>query len=410
MRRMRLLAGLLVVALALLSVPGVAVGAPRLRQDAPQGAQQQLQRRLDAVVRAGAPGAVALLRDSEGVVTAASGVADLETGRPMTADMHFRVGSVTKTFVATVALQLVEEGVLALDQPIEQVLPGLVPNGDQITLRMLLNHTSGLFNYTNDPTISQSIYGDPLTTFTPEELVAVAASHPPDFPPGTAWSYSNTGYIVAGLAIEATTGNPLQDELARRILVPLGLDGTSLPLTDPTLPAPHPEGYVPAAVLGGGITDPPVEFTEQNPSWAWAAGALISTADDLAVFYRALLGGDLLGPAALREMTTFVETGVPPVFPGFPLYGLGLMQWSRPCTAIGHGGDIPGFHTETYNDESADRQLVLWTTIDPINVRTSLAARRMLASTFCGSAALPDPPGRLPAPAGSPLLNPSLAR
>jgi D-alanyl-D-alanine carboxypeptidase len=297
----------------------------------------ELRRLLQQVVVAGAPGAAARVRDEHGVTQAASGVADLRTGRPMRPELHYRVGSLTKPFVATVALQLVAEGRLSLRDTVERWLPGILPYGDQVTIRQLLNHTSGVPDYTLEPIMR--LYTEPHGRFrawTPRELVALVADQPPDFPPGTAWSYSNTGYVLAGMIVEAATGHRLGQELARRIFRPLGLRDTFFPVNRPTIPRPYARGY---SLPLGQEQGPLLDFTVYNPSLAWAAGALVSDLGDLERFFRALLRGRLLPPRLLAAMTTPVPTGQP----GFG-YGLGLIVIETPAgRLLGHDGAIPGF-------------------------------------------------------------------
>ena len=246
----------------------------------------ELQRLLDQIVAVGAPGAATRVRDGHGVAQAASGVADLRTGRPMRPGLTYRVGSVTKPFVATVVLQLVAEGRLSVSDTVQRWLPGILPYGDRVTIRQLLNHTSGVPDYTLEPLVR--LYTFPHGRFRawrPRELVALIADQPPDFPPGTAWSYSNTGYILAGLIVQAATGRKLGQELARRIFRPLGLRDTYFPVNRPTIPGRNARGYSidPFAQQPGPLLD----FTVYNPSLAWAAGALVSNLADLERFSAA---------------------------------------------------------------------------------------------------------------------------
>jgi D-alanyl-D-alanine carboxypeptidase len=314
----------------------------------------ELERLLDQIVAAGAPGAAARVRDGQHVTQAASGVADLRSGRPMRSGLTYRVGSLTKPFVATVVLQLVAEGRLSLSDTVQRWLPGILPYGDQVTIRQLLSHTSGVPDYTLEPLVR--LYTFPHGRFRawrPRELVALIADQPPDFPPGTAWSYSNTGYILAGLIVQAATGHKLGQELARRIFRPLGLRDTYFPVNRPTIPGRNARGYSidPFAQQPGPLRD----FTVYNPSLAWAAGALVSTLADLQRFFRALLGGRLLPPRLLAEMTTPVDTGVP----GFG-YGLGVAVIQTPAgRVIGHDGAIPGFLNIVLSTEDGRRQLGL---------------------------------------------------
>jgi D-alanyl-D-alanine carboxypeptidase len=311
----------------------------------------ELRRLLDPVVAAGAPGAAARVRDGHRVTQAASGLADLRTGRRMRPGLHYRVGSVTKPFVATVVLQLVGEGKLSLSDTVERWLPGILPYGDQVTIRQLLNHTSGVPDNSLEPLVI--LYTAPhgrARTWTPRQLVALIADQPPDFPPGTAWHYSNTGYVLAGMIVEAATGHKLGQELARRIFRPLGLRDTFFPINRPDIPGPNPRGYSLPLVDESG---PLLDFTVYNPSLAWGAGNLISDLADLERFFRALLGGRLLPARLLAAMTTPVDTDLP----GYG-YGLGLEMIDTPSgRLVGHGGAIPGFDNIVLNTKDGRHQL-----------------------------------------------------
>src|SRR5262249_33437216 len=248
---------------------------------------------LQSLVAGGAPGAIVLFREGGRTRRFAGGVSDLARRTPMRASDRFRIGSVTKAVVATVVLQLAGERKLALGDTVERWLPGLVPNAGRITLRQLLNHTSGLFDYVQDPRLLRPYQaGNRGYVWTPRSLVALSAAHPPLFAPGARWSLSNTNYIVLGLVVEAVTGHPLAAELSRRIFAPLHLRGTSFE-DRARIEGPHAHAYL---TLGAGG---PVDTSSFSASWAWSAGAIVSTADDLARFYRALLGGLLLRPALL---------------------------------------------------------------------------------------------------------------
>jgi D-alanyl-D-alanine carboxypeptidase len=322
---------------------------------------EKLQGLLDGLVAAGAPGAAAWVQDDHGNFQAASGLADLDSGRPMRPELHFRAGSLAKSFVAAVVLRLVAEGRLALSDTLERRLPGSLPYGGQVSIRQLLNHTSGVPQ--NTATVEQTLYASPqgrLHAWSPQELIALVADRPPDFPPGTAWSYSNTGYILLGLIVEAATGNPLDQELDRRVFGPLGLRGTWLPTHAPGLPSPASRGYsLPRSPSGEVLDGPLLDVTVQNPSWAWAAGGLVSTLEDLAGFFRALLGGRLLPPGLLAEMRTTVA--VPPgsiPLPFYDRYGLGLLEVETPAgRLVGQLGGIPGFLSLVLSMPDGRRQL-----------------------------------------------------
>jgi D-alanyl-D-alanine carboxypeptidase len=322
---------------------------------------EQLQRLLDSLVAAGAPGAAARVQDEDESLQAAGGVADISTGRPMEARLRFRAGSLTKSFVATVVLQLVAEGRLSLADTLERWLPGILPYGDQVTIRQLLGHTSGVPQ--EWATIEGALYGSRQGRFrdwTPQALVALVADRPPDFPPGTAWSYSNTGYILLGLIVEAAGGNPLDQELDRRVVQPLGLRGTYLPGDAGELPGPMSRGYSLRVGPDGEVQDGSLlDFTVQDPSWAWAAGALVSDLEDLIGFFRALLGGRLLPPGLLVEMRTTIA--VPPGSIPLPLYdryGLGLLEVKTPAgRLVGQLGGIPGYLSMVLSTSDGRRQL-----------------------------------------------------
>ena len=196
----------------------------------PQPASAALQARLDALVAAGVPGVVALSGNGDVTEIGVAGVGDLATGEPVTPDTVFRTGSVAKTFVATVMLQLSAEGTLTLEDTVEQWLPGLVPNGAAITIRQLLGNRSGLFDFIEDPQVlAPYLAGDLGHVWTSEELVAVSNAHAPNFAPGTAALYSNTDYTLAGMIIEQATGSTVAEEVAARIAGPLRLEHTTMP-------------------------------------------------------------------------------------------------------------------------------------------------------------------------------------
>jgi D-alanyl-D-alanine carboxypeptidase len=303
----------------------------------PFAAEEQLA--LDAIVEElvaaeATPGAVAGLWIADrGAWTHAEGIGDLETAAPITVDDHFRIASVTKTFVATVALQLVDECSLSLDDTLEQFVPG-IPNGDVITVRQVLGMTAGIFNYINDPEFEEAYTHDPLMPFTPQDAVAIIKRHPADFPPGEKVQYSDSNYILAGLIIEQTMGVSAAEAIASRIIEPLGLTGTSFP-SDPELPSPHARGY--AADPGSpNLRD----ITESNPDVAWTAGAMISTLDDLRIWGRVLAEGFLLSAATQAERVQIAPiSSVPGLEVG---YGLGIMDVNG---FLGHTGAIFGYST-----------------------------------------------------------------
>ncbi|MDG4864796.1 serine hydrolase [Streptomyces sp. T-3] len=301
---------------------------------------------MDAAVKDGVPGVAGQAVDKNGRWKGTSGVGNLKTGKPRSAHDRYRVGSITKTFVSTVLLQLEAEGRLDLDDKVEKHLPGLVQgnghDGSRITVRQLLNHTSGIYDYTSDAEFAETFFGKGFLehrydTFPPEDLVEIAMKHKPNFEPGKGWSYSNTNFVLAGLVIEKVTGHAYGDAIEQRIIEPLGLHRTTVPGTDPSVPAPSSRAY---SKLGGKPTDKTYDVTRLNPSGAYAAGEMISDSGDLNRFYAALLRGKLLPAEQLKAMKDTVPIeGVPNVS-----YGLGLMRNELPCGGAvwGHGGGIHG--------------------------------------------------------------------
>jgi D-alanyl-D-alanine carboxypeptidase len=380
-RRIVVIAGLLVsLALALATSPVAAAGRGAGEDDA-----ARLQTWLDRYVNAGVPGAVALARDGRRVIRVASGVESFGGPRVRVTD-RFRIGSLTKTFTAVLVLQLTRRHRLSLDDSVERWLPGLVPNGQAITIRQLLSHTSGLFDYTVDTeaTFGPFLAGERDHIWAPRELVAIALAHPPNFPPGAAWDYSNTGYILLGLIIEAATHRSYERVLRKRILEPLRLRQTTLD-THGAIAGRYAHGY--SRLLSP--TQQLEDVSDLSPSWGWAAGALVSTAGDVARFYDALLHGHLLRPRELAQMQATVSMGVPG-----ENYGLGLWETStmlispRPLAcgpARGHDGDIFGYHADAFVRADGRRTVVLLGTLanDEYDAPIRAAQFGLLETALC---------------------------
>ncbi|WP_276573911.1 serine hydrolase domain-containing protein [Streptomyces sp. 135] len=297
-----------------------------------------VQQGLDALVRAdGMPAALASVTDRTGRGRAyTAGVGDLATGAQVPRDGQVRIGSNTKTFTAVVMLQLVAEKRISLDAHIDTYLPGLVRgegiDGRRITVRHLLQQTSGLPNYTE--------YDIQPRYYEPRELLGIALRHEAHFEPGKKWEYSNTNYVLAGLIIEKVTRRTVAQEIDRRVIDRLGLRHTYFPAPrDATIREPHPKGYYQDAP-GTELDD----ITEIDPSWAWSAGQLISTNSDLNRFFTALIGGRLLPAAQLDQMRTTVPA---PYFGDGARYGLGIVSKPLSCggRSWGHGGSFPGYET-----------------------------------------------------------------
>lgn len=334
----------LVLGLGLLCPPASAAGGQGGVAGRPGGGGGLLSV-LEEAVQQGSPGALAQSRRGSHVRNLAAGVADIRTGERPRAPMRFRIGSVTKTFVATAVLQLVADHRLRLDETVADVLPGVVDrngnDGSAITIRMLLNDTSGLYEYTQDPRVEQIVLRDPAHCFTPRELVDIAVDHPPVFAPGTSWEYSNTNYSLLAMVIEKVTGQSYGDRITRRILRPLGLAATSFPGCSPRLPRPRLHGYTKPDPAGPEIQD----VTDYNPSFAAGNGDMISTVGDLNRFDSALLGGRLLPERLLRMMLT----PTPGSFPNTDAfrYGFGVVIARTACgvTVYGNAGSIQGYET-----------------------------------------------------------------
>ncbi len=338
---------------------------------------------LRALVTTGASSALGEVRqDGRTVWRGRAGVADLATGAPVPPDARFRIGSVTKVFVSTVTLQLAGEQRVVLDDPIEHYLPGAVPNGADITVRQLLSHTSGLFNYTEDPIISWPdqaaeqawLDGGRWKTYTADDLVRVATAHPPYFAPGQGYHYSNTDYLVIGMLIERVTGRSWQDEVERRIIRPLGLHATAMPDTSPDIQGPHTKGYF-------DLPTGPADVTRFNPSIAGSAGAGISDATDLARFTAALTGGRLLQPAQLAQMEQ------PSPQSGANRYGLGLVRFDTPCGVFfGHDGGIFGYQNMVVSSADGRRQAVMeFTPYQQENPGIEAAKSALLSAEMCAT-------------------------
>jgi D-alanyl-D-alanine carboxypeptidase len=315
-----------------------------------------LQEIIDGLVDGGITGVQLRLRDERGEWTGTAGASELGGTEAPAAEGHYRVGSNTKTFTAAVVLQLVAEGRIDLDTAVAEYLPeiGLDP---RITVRMLLQHTTGIFNHTGevyeDGTIVTGIpfQGEEwvegrFKSYSPEELVAFSLARPSRFEPGTDWSYANTNYVLARLVVERVTGRTLAEELQRLIVEPLGLTGTSMPNGETTLPDPHPHAYYRYEDEG---QERIADVTEQDPSWVSTGGDMVSTSKDLQVFITALVTGELLPETLLAEMFT-VHEKVP--------YGLGVFVHELPTgTVITHNGGIAGHAALMY--ASADGTRVL---------------------------------------------------
>ncbi|MEE1752615.1 serine hydrolase domain-containing protein [Streptomyces sp. SP18CS02] len=332
--------------------PSPSVSAPPSADSAFPPLGQAVTARLDAAIQAvmretRVPGVVVgLSAPGKGEYVRAFGVADKATGAPMKTDMNFRIGSETKTFTVTALLELVDRKKVGLDDPISKYVDG-VPNGDRITLRDLAGMRSGLFNYSEDEGFVEALTADPRRPYSPRELLDYSFKHPIQFQPGERFEYSNTNLILVGLVVEKAGGQPLHEFIEQNVTEPAGLRHTVFP-TDAAFPDPHPQGYTDQLeTASGGIRN----ATDWNPSWGWAAGAMISDLTDLRSWARTVATGTLLTPQTQAER---LKTGSTPIT-GVG-YGLGIFDvqgW------IGHNGSLPGYESLTIYLPEARATLVV---------------------------------------------------
>ncbi|MEU3792279.1 serine hydrolase domain-containing protein [Streptomyces fructofermentans] len=309
---------------------------------------------LDAAIQrvlreADVPGViVSVSAPGKGNYVRSFGFADTSNDTPMDPGLYMRIGSETKTFTVTALLELVDEGKAALDDPIGEYVDG-VPNGDSITLRQLAGMRSGLFNYTQDSAFFRAFTSDPDRPFTPRELLDFSFKHPVVFKPGAEFDYSNTNLILLGMVVEQISGEPLDEYIQDNVVEPAGLPHTLFP-TGSEFPSPHAQGYT--NQTASGRTE---NSTDWNPSWAWAAGAMISDLRDMRTWARVVATGALLSPETQAER---LKTG-PSDIPGTG-YGLGIFNvqgW------IGHNGSLPGYESLTvYLPEARATMVVLLNT------------------------------------------------
>ncbi|HZG03079.1 MAG TPA: serine hydrolase domain-containing protein [Streptomyces sp.] len=333
----------LAVPALLAPAPPTAPGSPR-----PPAAPSSVQRDADALRDTGVTGVAVRLETPSGVVTARSGVGDLDSRRPVPVHGHLRLGSITKTFVATVVLQLVGEGRLSPDRTVEHLLPGTVTgngnDGRTITVRDLLRHTSGLYDYTEDlysGSGAEGYFAHRWRTYRPEQQVAMAMRHPPAFAAGTGWEYSNTNYVLAGMIIEKVTGRPWEHEVRDRVLRPLGLRHTDIPGARPFLPRPHAANHQ-QFVPDGPMVDTTVAYL---PFDTGPDGTMTGTHRDLGRFFAALAAGRLLDPDEWAMMRDMVPVPPDSDHPAGTRAGPGLFWTPLSCGGgyLGHGGSGFGY-------------------------------------------------------------------
>ena len=325
------------------------------------------------------PGAVVVLQTPKGNFTSTYGVTTYKGSVPTTTDQHVRIGSNTKTWTGTVILQQVQEGLLSLDDRVSKYISG-VPNGDNITIEHLLTMRSGLFNYSVSREFNQELDDEPQKIWTPAELLALAFQTPPDPPyaaPGAAFLYSNTNTILLGLIAEKReNGKPLDAIMNDRLFKPLGMKGTALlPPSSSVLPQPFARGYmygdnvstmqalppdVQAAAQAGTLA--PGDQTDASVSWGWSAGSGYSTANELAAWVKAMVGGRLLNRELQARRLASLRPLSPTSPPESPQYGWGIAKFRA---LYGHTGEIPGYNAFMGHDPENNVTLVVWTNLGP---------------------------------------------
>ncbi|MFD4910946.1 serine hydrolase domain-containing protein [Kitasatospora purpeofusca] len=348
----------------------------------------ELQKAIEELAESGFVGVQLRVNDEQGEWVGSAGVRELgRSAEPLT-NGHFRIGSSTKSFVATSVLLLVAEGRIGLDTPAGDYLPefGLDP---RITVRMLLQHTSGIFNHTGElyedgtivlgvPWQGKEWVDNRFRTYLPEELVRLSLSKPARFAPGTGWSYANTNYVLARLVVEKVTGHAFAEELQRLVLGPLGMTGTVAPGASPEIPEPHNHGYYRYEDAGQQRT---IDVTRQNPSWVGAGGDMISTTQDLHTYFSALMGGKLLPADLLAEMR------MPEATVG---YGLGVFaQETEGGTVFHHNGATMGSAALMYSTRDGSRTLtagLTWVDDAELSIAPAFrtAQQRFVDEVLCG--------------------------
>jgi len=390
-RRRRTLLQMLFCAASLAGLHQAACGAgdgDSVLQPVDPGAMQRTVETLAKDMQV--PGAVVIVKTPRGNFSTAYGVTTYQGSTPTAHDQKIRVGSVTKSWVGTVILQQVQEGKLALTDPVSKHWPG-VPDGDRITIEQLLSMRSHLHNYTELVSFNKTLDDEPRKAWTPQELLVLAFAQKPyveDF------HYSNTNTILLGLiAQKLDGGKPLADVMRDRLFAPLGLRESSFPaITSNAIPAPHARGYmvgtnvetigplpadVVAAWRAGKVA--PIDYTDANPSWAWAAGAGISTANDLVTYVNAMVRGNLLNPDMRARRLASVRS-IDPSNPAAAGYGWNLAKFG---SLYGHTGELPGYNTFMGMDPVNDVTVVVWANSAP--VADGRAPATMIARALIGA-------------------------
>jgi D-alanyl-D-alanine carboxypeptidase len=365
----------------------------------------------DAAEQLKVPGAMVLLRTPQGQFNAAVGTTELGAQTPPAANTHFRIASNTKTMTAALIVLLAQDGKLKFSDPVLVYVPN-VPNGENITIAQLLKMRSGLYGYTADPALSADMDADPGKAWTPQEVLDIAFRQPPQFAPDTSYEYSNTNYALLGLVAEKVGGHPLAQQFRDRLFGPVGLTQTSLPAAnDTSIPAPYSHGYmyggsyyaladdpypadIQAAAQAGTLQ--PIDYTNQNSSYATAAGGAISTADDLATWMKALVSGKVFNADYHHQWLTSLQAEDPDAGPDGQKYGYGItyQRFGPNAAMFYHGGELPGFNSFMGYDPDNDVALVIWTnlTLSPDGKTTAQAMLApVLDEIYAGLNLVPPP-------------------
>ena len=363
-----------------------------------------------AVKQLKVPGAMVLLRTPQGNFNAGVGTTELGVHIPPAANTHFRIASNTKTMTGALIVLLAQDGKLKLSDPVSTYIPD-VPDGENITVAQLLKMRSGIYGYTADPALAAAMDANPGKAWTPQEVLAIAFRHPPQFAPDASYEYSNTNYALLGLIAEKVGGRPLAQQFADRLFGPVGLTQTSLPAADDTsMPAPYSHGYMYGGSFYALADDPypadmqaaaqagtlqPVDYTNQNSSYATAAGGAISTADDLATWMKALVSGKVFNADYHQQWLTSLQPEDPAAPDGQKYgYGISYQRFGPNAAMFYHGGELPGFNSFMGYDPDNDVALVIWTnlTLSPDGRTTAQAMLPTVLDEIYAGLSLAPPP------------------
>jgi D-alanyl-D-alanine carboxypeptidase len=351
-----------------------------------------------------------LLRTPGGTFDIGFGTTEIGAQTPPDPATHFRIASNTKTMTAALIVLLAQDGTLKFTDPVSAYVPD-VPNGENITIAELLKMRSGLYGYTADPVLAAGMDADPTKVWTPQEVLDIAFRHPPQFEPDASYEYSNTNYALLGLVAERAGGRPLAQQFQDRLFGPVGLEQTSLPAPDDTsIPAPFSHGYMyggsfyaladdpypadmQAAAEAGTVT--PIDYTNQNSSYATAAGGAISTADDLAAWMKALVSGKVLDADYHQQWLASLQAEDPDQPDGQKYgYGISYQRFGPDAAMYYHGGELPGFNSFMGYDPDNDVTLVIWTnlTLSPDGRTTAQALLPTVLDEIYAGLSLASPP------------------